>query len=462
MTTLLLFRDDLLLHDNPTLVAATRDEDGFVPLYVFDDRDYGETRYGTKKTGRHRARFVRESVEDLRSSLRDRGGDLAVRRGKTENIIASLVDEYDAEEVVLQTKPATEEFERERAVREAARSEGAETRRFWTHTLHHINDLPTPPREMNDTFTPWRKEVEANNEPRETVGAPETVETPTFDNPIPTLEELGFNEEPTEDERGALPFEGGEMRALERLNKYVWERDCLSEYKKTRNGLVGVDYSSKFSAWLARGCLSPRRVYEEVKRYESERVSNESTYWLIFELRWRDFFQFQFVKHGSDFFTSTGIRDVEKDWIEHGELFERWCAGKTGVPFVDAAMLELNATGYMSNRGRQNVASFLTDVLGVDWRLGAAYFEGELVDYDVCSNWGNWAYQAGVGNDSRDRYFNVLKQAERYDGDGAYVRRWVPEKEASPNPHEPYAPEGYDAPVVDVRAEYDRLARERS
>ena len=461
MTTLLLFRDDLRLHDNPTLVAATRDEEGFVPLYVFDDRDYGETRYGTEKTGGHRARFVRESVEDLRSSLRDRGGDLTMRHGKTENIVASLVNEYDAEEVVLQTKPATEEFERERAVREAARSEGAETRCFWTHTLHHINDLPTEPRNMQDTFTPWKNEVEANAEARDTVETPETFDTPTFDDEIPTLAELGI-EEPETDESAVLLFKGGETRALERLEEYIWERDCLREYKETRNGLVGADYSSKLSAWLARGCLSPRRVYEEVKRYESERVSNDSTYWLIFELRWRDFFQFQFVKHGADFFLPTGIRDVQKDWRGLGERFERWCVGATGVPFVDANMRELNATGYMSNRGRQNVASFLTDVLGVDWRLGAGYFEQELVDYDVCSNWGNWAYQAGVGNDSRDRYFNVLKQAERYDGDGEYVRRWVPEKEASPNPHEPYAPEGYDAPVVDVRAEYERLARERS
>jgi deoxyribodipyrimidine photo-lyase len=461
MTTLLLFRDDLRIHDNPTLVAAARDEESFVPLYVFDDRDYGETRYGTEETGGHHARFVRESIEDLRSSIQDRGGDLAVRRGKTEDIVASLVDEYDVDEVVLQTKPATEEFERERAVREAARSEGAETRRFWTHTLHHINDLPTEPSRMQDTFTPWKDEVEAEEEPRDTVETPEMFDTPTFNDEIPTLAELGV-EEPETDERAVLSFEGGETRTIERLEEYIWERDRLREYKETRNGLVGADYSSKLSAWLARGCLSPRRVYEEVKKYESERVSNKSTYWLIFELRWRDFFQFQFVKHGSDFFTPTGIRDVQKDWRGRGERFERWRDGATGVPFVDANIRELNTTGYMSNRGRQNVASFLTDVLGVDWRLGAAYFEQELVDYDVCSNWGNWAYQAGVGNDSRDRYFNVLKQAERYDGDGEYVRRWVPEKEASPNPHEPYAPKGYDAPVVDVRAEYDRLARERN
>jgi deoxyribodipyrimidine photo-lyase len=455
---LLLFRDDLRVHDNPTLAEAARD--GFVPVYVFDERDYGETRYGTEKTGAHRARFVRETVEDLRSSLRELGGDLAVRQGRTEEVVASLVDGYGVDTVFLQTKPATEEFGRERAVRETAEAKGAETRTLWTHTLHHINDLPTPPERMNDTFTPWRKEVEANDKPRETVDAPDGIDTPSFDDGIPSLDELGL--EPSEDDgRGALGFEGGETRALERLEEYIWERDLLREYKETRNRLVGADYSSKLSAWLARGSISPRRVYEEVKRYEDERVSNDSTYWLVFELRWRDFFQFGFVKHGSAFFAPGGIRGVSREWRGRGERFERWCKGTTGVPFVDAAMRELNATGYTSNRARQNVASFLVDVLGVDWRLGAAYFEEKLVDYDVASNWGNWAYQAGVGNDSRDRYFNVLKQGKRYDGDGGFVRTWVEEKEASPNPHEPYAPEGYDAPVVDVRTEYDRLAEER-
>jgi deoxyribodipyrimidine photo-lyase len=140
MTTVLLFREDLRVHDNPALLAASKDD--LVPVYVFDERDYGETRYGTEKTGRHRARFVRESVEDLRSSLRELGGDLAVQHGHTEEVVAETVSKYDADEVVFQTKPATEEFEREQAVRSAAESEGAETRTLWTHTLHHINDLP--------------------------------------------------------------------------------------------------------------------------------------------------------------------------------------------------------------------------------------------------------------------------------------------------------------------------------
>jgi len=246
MTKVLLFREDLRVHDNPALVAAADEE--FVPVYVFDKRGYGETEYGTEKTGARRTEFVRESVEDLRSSLRERGGDLAVRRGKTEDLVAELVKEHDADEVVLQTKPATEEFERERAVRDTVAEEGAETRRLWTHTLYHVNDLPTEPRDIQDTFTPWRKEVEREAGVRDTFETPEELETPTFDDEIPTLEELGFDDEPTHDERAALHFEGGETRALERLEEYIWERDRLREYKETRNGLVGAAVSRRVAS----------------------------------------------------------------------------------------------------------------------------------------------------------------------------------------------------------------------
>jgi deoxyribodipyrimidine photo-lyase len=269
-----------------------------------------------------------------------------------------------------------------------------------------------------------------------------------------------------------LAFEGGEAAGRERLEAYLWEEDRLRGYKRTRNGLLGAGYSSKLSPWLTLGCLSPRRVYAEVERYERERVANDSTYWLVFELRWRDFFAFQFLRHGSQHFRREGIRNrTDIEWREDREAFERWCAGETGIPFVDANVRELNLTGFMSNRGRQNVASFLAKNLRLDWRWGAAYFETRLVDYDPCSNYGNWAYVAGVGNDSRDTYFDIVKQARRYDPDAEYVRTWLPELSSLPAgaAHEPWsAPElcsaygvelgaDYPEPMLDLAASYDTL-----
>ncbi|MFC6875058.1 DASH family cryptochrome [Halobellus marinus] len=472
-TAVVWFRDDLRLDDNPTLTDAVAAADEVLPVYVADPRRRGETRYGTDKRGPRRGRFRRESLLDLRDSLRERGGDILLRAGRVESVVPDLAERVDADAVYAQTKPATEELEREHAVRRALPEDVAFERR-WTHTLYHLSDLPTPYDRIDDTFTPWRKEVEAGASVRDPVAAPETVPTPDRGldpGEVPSLSADDREVSPA-DNRAVLHFSGGESAGKDRVREYIWEGDHLREYKGTRNGLLGADYSSKFSAWLAAGCLSPRWIHREVKRYEDERVENEDTYWLVFELLWRDFFQFQFRKHGADFFAPTGIRDVHKEWDRDREAFRRWADGETGVPFVDANMRELNRTGYLSNRGRQNVASFLADALGVDWRWGAAYFEERLVDYDVASNWGNWAYQAGVGNDSRDNHFNVLSQADRYDGDADYVTTWLPELAGLPpeSAHRPWrmsdqeqAEYGvelgtdYPRPMIDVEARYSEL-----
>jgi len=471
-TAVVWFRDDLRVDDNPTLADAVAAADHIVPVYVADPRRQATTQYGTDKRGPIRARFRRESLLDLRESLRERGGELLVRTGRVEDAVPKLAEEVGAEAVYAQTKPATEERNREFAVRESL-PEDVRFERRWTQTLYHLDDLPTPYDRINDTFTPWRKDVEQQAEVRSPVDAPETVSVPELDvdpGEIPAL--TTASSEPPADERAVLDFEGGESAGKRRLETYIWEGDHLREYKQTRNGLLGSNYSSKFAAWLAAGCLSPRRIYREVQRYEAERVSNEDTYWLVFELLWRDFFQFQFLKHGAEFFTPTGIRGVEKQWSHDHKAFRRWAEGRTGVPFVDANMRELNRTGYMSNRGRQNVASFLADALGVDWRWGAAYFEERLVDYDVASNWGNWAYQAGVGNDSRDNYFNVLSQAEYYDSNAEYVTTWLPELAELPAEyaHRPWRLDDreaaaydvdlgvdYPRPMIDIEARYREL-----
>ena len=460
-TALVWFRTDLRIRDNRALAAATEAE-RLCCVYCFDPRRFGSREYGGgnsfryEKTGGHRTRFLRESVADLRASLRESGTELVVRHERPEAVIPALASAIDADRVTFHTAPTAEELAVERAV--TSRLEGTETNpdieSIWGHTLYHPNDLPVPVAQIEDTFTPFRQTAENSNATvRSPVGAPadlpqvpkstesaETVEP----GEIPTFADLGV-EPPTPDERAVLGFEGGETAGLDRLERYVWKRDRLREYKETRNGLLGSDYSSKLSPWLNLGCLSPRTVYEAVERYERERVENESTYWLVFELLWRDFFQFQFAKHGNQSFKREGIRRRDIDWRsgtsgESEAEFERWKRGETGIPFVDANMRELNATGYMSNRGRQNVASVLANDLRIDWRKGAAYFETKLLDYDPASNYGNWAYIAGVGNDSRNRSFDVTWQAGRYDPDATYVKYWLPELGNVPDAkaHEPW------------------------
>jgi deoxyribodipyrimidine photo-lyase len=444
-TALLWLRRDLRLHDHPALVAAAT-ADRLLPVFVFDPRRYGTADFGGddsfayEKIDGRRTAFRIESVADLRDRLRDRGSDLVVRVGEPEAVLSRLADRIDADRVHVHTRPTPEERTAETAVETALDDRDAGLVRHWGHTLYHPDDLPVAVSAVDDTYTPFRKRVESEATVRPPEPTPTPPERPAVDpGAIPSVADLGV-ESASIDDRAVLDFEGGETAGLARLEEYLWETDGLRTYKETRNGLLGRDYSSKFSPWLNEGCLSPRRVSAAVDEYEQRRVANDSTYWLRFELIWRDFFQFQFAKHGGTFFTPGGIRRRDIDWRTDAAAFERWARGETGVPFVDANVRELNRTGYMSNRGRQNVASFLANDLRIDWRRGAAYFETRLLDYDPASNYGNWAYVAGVGNDSRDRAFDVVGQAKRYDPDAEYVTRWLPELAGLPPSaaHEPW------------------------
>ncbi|MGF1535685.1 MAG: DASH family cryptochrome [Elainellaceae cyanobacterium] len=425
---LIWYRNDLRLHDHEPLTKALKAGAKVIPVYCFDSRQFGTTAFGFPKTGPYRARFLLESVADLRNSLRSLGSDLVIRCGEPEKIVPQLAQDLGVNGVYYYREATSEETRVEDALAEALEPLGVEQQSFWGATLHHVDDLPFELSKLPDVFTQFRKAVEKNATVYPTFPQPGMLRPlPDVDvGALPTPENFGV--EPRQpDERGVMAFEGGETAGKQRLEAYFWQQDNLRRYKQTRNGMLGADYSSKFSPWLALGCLSPRYVYEEVQRYEQERVGNDSTYWLVFELRWRDYFRFVALKYGNALFRPAGIQGIDIPWEQDWDRFERWQKGETGFPLVDANMRELAATGFMSNRGRQNVASFLTKNLGIDWRMGAEWFESRLVDYDVCSNYGNWNYTAGVGNDARGfRYFNIPKQSKDYDQKGHYVKHWLP------------------------------------
>ncbi len=426
MTTAILWlRTALRAHDNPLLTAA-QDYDHILPVYVLP-KDLSATHYGVPRLSAHRLQFTLEALDDLKSSLQSLGSDLYVLQGDPEDVLPKLAEQTGATTLIYEESVTSEEKIAESKTLDAS---GLQPKAIWTNTLFHIDDLPFAPHQMPDVYTSFRKAVEKQCEVREETptpdGLPPLPDSLTI-NVLPTLEDYGLITPPT-DERSAFPFQGGETAALNRLQDYLWQTKHLSHYKRTRNGLIGTAYSSKFSPWLAQGSISPVRIYHTVKRYEEEVAKNKSTYWLIFELIWRDYFRYIALKYGDRLVYPGGLKLKDVDWDGRDEDFEAWAEGRTGVPFVDANMRELKTTGFMSNRGRQIVASYLAHDLGVDWRKGAAWFEHLLKDYDVHSNWGNWAYVAGVGTDPRDnRYFNILSQARKYDEQGAYVRLWCPE-----------------------------------
>ena len=437
------FRNDLRLADHEPLTKAIHSAKEIIPVYCLDPRRWGEDPYGQVKTGAFRTQFIKESLEELDRNLQERGSCLNVIEGTPEAVIPQLASQLGVSAVFAHKEVGTEEAGVESGLEDGLFPLGIDLKLFWGRTLLNLTDLPMPIRYIPEVFTQFRKEVERSVTIRPQFPSPKHISSPIIE---PQGSWKGISEKGclARKERisGVLPFKGGELAGTQRIHEYIWEKDLLKIYKETRNQLLGGDYSSKFSPWLALGCISPRTIYEEVKKYEKKRLKNDSTYWLIFELLWRDYFHFIGHKHGKKLFATGGIRNRVLNTTPDPFKWKAWKEGITGVPFVDANMRELKKTGFMSNRGRQNVASFLVNDLGQDWRRGAAYFESQLIDYDVCSNWGNWNYVAGVGNDPRKhRYFNVISQGKRYDPKGEYVKYWIPELTPLPPSliHEPWS-----------------------
>jgi deoxyribodipyrimidine photo-lyase len=426
-TAIVWFKTDLRLTDNETLCKAIATSNEVVPVYCFDDAQFETTTFGFKKTGGFRTQFLLESLLDLDKNLRALGSGLVIVKGKPEIEIPKVALQYNATKVFAKREVAFEEKQTELLVQAELFKLRCEFETLSTSTLYHAEDLPFSIKDIPDVFTKFRKKTEKEAIIREVFDAPPVIKSPTIDAMVlPTLEDLKL-EQQNIDSRAAIHFQGGESNANKRLQHYFFDTQHLSNYKQTRNGMVGADYSSKFSAWLALGCISPRTIYDEIKIYETQFGANDSTYWLIFELLWRDFFRFMFKKHQTKLFQASGVSKEKKiPKLVSDTLVNNWVNGTTGVDFIDANMIELKLTGFMSNRGRQNVASYFCHDLNLDWRIGAAYFEKQLIDYDVCSNWGNWSYLAGFGNDPREnRRFNIEKQAADYDKSKVFRNLWL-------------------------------------
>lgn len=424
-TGLVWYRNNLRVHDNQSLSLATEHHEKVIAVYFFNPKDFIEDAYGFKKTAKYRAAFLIDTIKDLQLNLEDKNITLLVYSESPEKKISELCKEYSIGSIYTQKEWTKEEVDSNNLIKKSL-SKDVKFIENYDQFLYHPDSVAKDFSKIPAVFSVFRKTVEKSvkiDKEKTFLQLPLTnrIENSTQ---IPSIEDLDFDDfiAPT---KTAFPFHGGESEALKRIDEYFFKSKKVAVYKKTRNGLIGKDYSTKFSPWLANGSLSAKTIYWKIKDFENEFGSNQSTYWVIFELVWRDYFKYISLKHGSKIFKIGGILEKNYTWNADRSIIENWKNGNTKDDFVNANMIELKETGWMSNRGRQNVASYFAKELLQDWRIGAAYFESMLLDYDVHSNYGNWMYVAGVGNDPRDRKFNTKLQADRYDSNHKFRKLWL-------------------------------------
>jgi deoxyribodipyrimidine photo-lyase len=416
---ILWFDNDLRIRDNESLFKIMQEDLPFLAVYIFAESFFSSTQYGFKKIGKFRTQFLLETVLDLENNLKQKNITFLKKFGQTKDIFKQISKDFEVKKIFFQREWTKEEIELKNQIKSIFPN--VKWVKSYSQLLLETHFVKEKLDKIPLLFTAFRQKIEKDFKIRtefdsENLVYDKSILNLKINSDNITLKTLGFNEFEVH-QSTAFPFSGGETEGLQRLNSYFFETKNLSLYKETRNGLIDKDYSSKFSAWLANGSLSAVSIFYEIKKYEAEFGSNESTYWLVFELLWRDFFKFTSMQFRNKIFQRNGISERKYECKSDQNLINQWINGETDSDFINANMLEIKNTCWMSNRGRQNVASYFCKILKQDLRIGAAYFEEMLIDYDVHSNYGNWMYLAGVGNDPRSRTFNDEKQAEQYDSE---------------------------------------------
>jgi deoxyribodipyrimidine photo-lyase len=406
-TTIALFTRDLRVHDNPTLQAAVESGDQVVPAFVLD-----EAILGSSYNAPNRAAFLSEALHDIDAALRQRGAaGLVVRRGEPAAEIARLAEETQAAAVHLSEDWTRHALRRQRHLAQRLRDDGREL------VLHDETLAVVPPGTVTPggkdhfaVFTPYFRKWDDVGR-RRVLGAPRRVAMPRVRRGrLPGPEDICRGSR-----ADALP-EGGETPGRRRL--HGWIRSSVEQYADRHDDLAG-DATSRLSPYLHFGCISAAELVDQAGRSAGGGA-------LARQVAWRDFhLQVLAARPASAWHDHRGRGD---QWRHSPDELDAWRAGRTGVPIVDAAMRQLLDEGWMHNRGRLLAASFLTKTLYLDWREGARHFLRHLVDADVANNQMNWQWVAGTGTDTRpNRVLNPIRQAERFDPDGDYVRRHLPE-----------------------------------
>ena len=405
-TAIVLFTRDLRVHDNLALSTASHEAKRIVPLFVFDDAILR-----TSFAWPNRVAFLLDALRDLDASLTSRGARLVLRSGDVVAETLALARKVGAEAVFVAEDASAYAQRRQRRFEHACRGDRIALRATPGVTVAPLLSIKTSSGEHYSVFTPfYRAWSSASRRPVES--APRRLSMPTgfSRGRLPALTRLVAGSPSPE-----LP-PGGETAGRRKLA--AWLHSGLAGYDPG-HGDLAADATSRLSPYLHFGCISPLEV-----AHRAGDVAGAAPF--VRQLAWRDFFHQLLAARPET--AHEDMRPRGDQWSSESEALEAWKNGETGYPIVDAGMRQLLREGYMHNRARLITASFLIHDLRVDWRAGARHFFDWLVDGDVANNVGNWQWVAGTGaNPRRGRALNPLRQAHRFDPDGAYVRRYVPE-----------------------------------
>lgn len=418
-TGLVWFKNDLRLRDNEALCQAIAQCDQLIFCFCVEPYLFETLDIGFKKADINRFKFLQQSVENLQKNLEAIGGHLIITTNGAVKDLPKLIKEFEISAVYMEEEYASEELDIVAELQMIVPT--VEFNPYWGKTLYHKDDIPFTIPNIPLTSKAYRIPAGKESQPRITFQKPTAIQShpKAKSSEFPSYKIFNFSK--SEYDSSNLFLNGGEDAAIERLKYYTFETELLTGYRWSRNKSMGLDYSSKLSPYLALGCVSPRTIFETVKTYEAEIKKNQSTWWLIFELVWRDYFTFKGMRFGDAIFYNRGFKNKEVRFENDPNKFKRWQNGMTGIPFIDAHMRQLNNTGYMSNRGRVNCASYFVNDLNINWTWGAAYFESKLIDYDVSANWMNWHMQA-----FEIYYTNPVHQSLKYKAND-YIANWIPE-----------------------------------
>jgi len=407
-SSLLWFTNNLRLEDNLIFDAVSKDSNLHC-IHIRDPKTELFPLLGEKYLSTHRAQFLEQTISALDFQLSTLGQCLHRINGDYLESLTHQVQQYSIDRIVTSRHVGSYEQRAISAI--AERFPYLQVVVLETATLFQESQLPFGLTQLDKSFSQFRKRVE-NLVIDQPLSAPISLPPPIHKKSVSKpVEPIAY-------------FNGGEVAAQLHLKTYFNSTAPLA-YKETRNALDDWQSSTKLSPWLAVGALSSKRVIARLSEYESQNGSNDSTYWIKFELLWREYFQWYALHWGDRLYAYKGPHNRNPLTNYNAEQFRAWREGLTLYPIVNAAMKQLKATGYISNRARQLVASCLVHELAIDWRYGAEYFEQQLIDFDIANNWGNWQYLAGVGADPRaHRKFNLEKQTQIYDPKHSFINNW--------------------------------------